>query len=378
MNSISEPESLVGFIRSLKARGLSQTEIQSQYNHFLEMKARSFGIPLHGSFELTPLCNLDCKMCYVHLDSSRFDRKDLVPVDVWKGLMKEAHASGMLKATLTGGECLTYDGFDELYLFLWNMGIAPVVLSNGLLIDGERAAFFKRYPPSLIQITVYGGSDDAYERVTGHRVFNRVYGNLELIREANLPVFITITPSRFMEGDLRLMIEAVSRLGIPYNINASLVTPRKNTGRAREDLSLDQYIELYRIRKELNHETAEEIDLKELPDESREGIKTVGFQCGGGRSSFVIKYDGTMSPCPSMDEISSSPLETGFQEAWRQINETVRNYMMPQECGDCVYSDRCLICPAMHKNAPVSGHCDPRICERTKKLVSAGFIPAPE
>lgn len=35
---------------------------------FLNFKARDKGIPISGSFELTPLCNLDCKMCYVHLN----------------------------------------------------------------------------------------------------------------------------------------------------------------------------------------------------------------------------------------------------------------------------------------------------------------------
>ena len=40
------------------------------YREFLAMiqeRTREADIPYSGSFELTPLCNLDCKMCYVHL-----------------------------------------------------------------------------------------------------------------------------------------------------------------------------------------------------------------------------------------------------------------------------------------------------------------------
>ena len=40
------------------------------YREFLAMiqeRTREADVPYGGSFELTPLCNLDCKMCYVHL-----------------------------------------------------------------------------------------------------------------------------------------------------------------------------------------------------------------------------------------------------------------------------------------------------------------------
>ena len=40
------------------------------YNRFIyeaTRKARENDTPISGYFELTPLCNLDCKMCYVHL-----------------------------------------------------------------------------------------------------------------------------------------------------------------------------------------------------------------------------------------------------------------------------------------------------------------------
>ena len=40
------------------------------YREFIAMmqeRTREADVPYSGSFELTPLCNLDCKMCYVHL-----------------------------------------------------------------------------------------------------------------------------------------------------------------------------------------------------------------------------------------------------------------------------------------------------------------------
>ena len=78
------------------------------FSRYLEKKAREKGVPLNGQFELTPLCNFDCKMCYVHLDGDQLKGREILPVPVWKELMTQAWKAGMVKAALTGGECLAY------------------------------------------------------------------------------------------------------------------------------------------------------------------------------------------------------------------------------------------------------------------------------
>lgn len=378
MNILFESRNTIELIKNLKTSGIPENEYKVHLDRYLEFKARRLGIPIYGRFELTPLCNFDCKMCYVHLNTSQFDECNLLTAETWKELISQAHEAGMIYAILTGGECLTYPGFDELYLFMYRKGIVPGVLSNGLLINEQRVSFFKKYPPKMIQVTMYGSSDDAYELVTGRRVFSIVYQNLKLLKRSGIPVSITITPSEYMEDDTRKTLEKVEELGIPYNINANLIPPRKNTGRKARDLSIDQYVELFKHRSYINHEILNPVDSAELPDESHEGKELYGLTCGAGRSSFAIKYDGKMCPCLSLDEIVADPLKDGFIKAWKQINNYANAYPLPTECGECVYYDRCLRCVAMHKNAPNPGHCDPRICERTKKLVSAGFIPIPK
>ena len=373
-----EPANLIELIKQLKDKGIPEEGYGVYYNRFLETKARKLKIPLSGSFELTPLCNLDCKMCYVHLSRDQFDQKDLLSVNIWKELIKQAHEAGMLNATLTGGECLTYSGFDELYLYLYELGIRPSLLSNGLLMDESRIQFFKKYPPGTIQISVYGSSEDAYEKVTGHRAFQTVLQNLHRLHEEKIPVKITITPNEFMEEDSRSFLKKVETWNIPYFINANLIPPRYNTGRALRDVPVDRYIELYKIQNEKTEKELIPVDPVDLPDLHHTESRQYGLVCGAGRSAFTIKYDGSMCPCSSFDEITVHPLEKGFLPAWKQLNEKVSKYPLPVECGGCIYFDRCLKCIAMHKNAPEQGHCDPRMCERTKKLICAGFIPVPE
>lgn len=375
---VKEPLNLIELIKQLEEKGTPEEDYEIYFNRYLEVKARRLNIPLSGSFELTPLCNLDCKMCYIHLSGDRFDQKKLLSVDTWKDLIQQSHEAGMLNATLTGGECLTYPGFDEVYLYLYDLGIRPGILSNGILMDEKRIRFFKHYPPRMIQVSVYGSSEDAYERVTGHRAFRTVCQNLFRLQEENIPVRITITPNEFMEEDIRAFLKKVETLNIPYFINANLIPPRKNTGRVLHDIPVDRYIELYKIQNEKTKKELIPVNPVDLPDQNHTGTKQYGLVCGAGRSAFTIKYDGNMCPCSSFDELTVHPIETGFLSAWKLLNKKVSQYPLPVECGSCIYFDRCLRCIAMHKNAPEEGHCDPRICERTRKLICAGFIPVPK
>ncbi len=377
MFNLENNNNLISFYKQLIDQNVPNKEYEKKIMTYLENKARIQAVPFYGHFELTPMCNLDCKMCYVHLNKHQFHQEQLLSVETWKELISQAQAAGMLRCSLTGGECLTYPGFDEVYLYLYNSGIIPNVLTNGVLLDDERIKFFKKYPPKLIQVSLYGSSNDAYEKVTGKRVFDSVYQNLLRARKEELPITISITPNAFMKEDVRSLLEIVDSIGGQYHINASLFVPRENTGRNKEDLTDEEYVDFYKICREIMHSPAEPLDDVELPDENHTSEKRYGIRCGAGRSSFAIMYDGSMCPCFSLGNIKVNALETGFQDAWKYINEAAKCYPIPAECVDCVYRDVCVICPGMHVNAPVFGHCDPRICERTKKMIKAGVFSMP-
>ena len=47
-------------------------------------KASKLGIPLHGVFELTPMCNMNCRMCYVRKSPEEVQREGgLIPAEKW-------------------------------------------------------------------------------------------------------------------------------------------------------------------------------------------------------------------------------------------------------------------------------------------------------
>ncbi|MBR2823299.1 MAG: radical SAM protein [Clostridia bacterium] len=362
---------------AMKEKGVSPDERYRRLNRYLEANARRNGIPLHGSLELTSFCNLDCKMCYVHPEKGMRAEAPLSP-ETWIRLIDEAREMGLLRVSLTGGECLTYPGFDDVYLHLYERGMKIRILTNGLLLDEKRIAFFRRYRPTSFQITLYGGDEAEYEAVTGHRVFGKMMDHLAMLKEAELPVSLSITPNPFMRQDVRPLLEAAARTGFPWQINSFLMPPRAETGRSGGDLPSDRYIEILRTATALRGEELTPADPAAVPPPSAAAAEPVrGTSCGAGRSSFAILHNGIMCPCVGLPDIRTEPLTVGFREAWNTLHEAAVNLPAPGECRGCAYEAQCTLCPANHRSA-APGHCDRRICDRTLKMVSAGLMRLPD
>lgn len=366
------PQNLGELLAYMQAAHIPPDQYKRYIDSFLERKARDNRIPLKGVFELTPLCNLDCKMCYVHFQTDAKDLGQLVPLSEWKRIMKEAHAQGMIRAVLTGGECLTYPGFKELYLYLTDMGVEVTILTNGVLLEGEILDLFMKRNPKSIQVSMYGSSEDAYEKVTGARVFERVRRNIQKVKERCLRISVSITPNVFMRGDVENLIRIAHEMKVPYTINAKLMPPRKETGRTLEDLSLNEYIKIYQYNKALcgAGTRGQEIEPEEIPYVEEE---LRGILCGAGRSTFCMRWDGRMYPCSGISDLSEKIIDHDFLSTWRKINKGADEYLIPRECPFCAYRKKCLQCVAMHA-AGEKGHCNPHICERTKGLIAAGLL----
>lgn len=369
------PSSLAELLAQLERDGIPDHQRYPAIRSYLNFRAREEGVPISGMFELTPLCNLDCKMCYVHLNKPQMHGAELLPAPVWIDLIRQAADAGMMYAKLTGGECLTYPGFREIYLYLHELGIETEILSNGILMDQDMAAFFQEHPPSAIQITLYGASEEAYERVTGHRAFSIVMENIERLRKYGLPLSVAVTPNAFMT-DGEEIVRLVRRMGLTPRINSGLMAPREQTGRKKEDAALDVYIEMLKLNDALGGgKDLTPCDEASLPEPGGAGsVQTYGVHCGAGRSGFSIAWNGIMRPCNTFPDIGENALELGFSEAWKRINARANRFPQPIECTSCEYEGICPRCVAEHASDVPVGHASPSICARTRRLVAEGFF----
>jgi MoaA/NifB/PqqE/SkfB family radical SAM enzyme len=72
-----------------------------EFHKEIQFKAVQLGIPVYGGFELTPRCNLQCKMCYVSDNNPK--NKELTTRE-WLQIGRDAAAAGALSVYLTGGD----------------------------------------------------------------------------------------------------------------------------------------------------------------------------------------------------------------------------------------------------------------------------------
>ena len=95
--NIGYPASLLDLLDELEQKGATAAEKATAMERYIEYKARINGVPMRGTLELTPLCNLDCKMCYVHLNKNQLanDCGSILSGKQWISIIEQAIENGL-------------------------------------------------------------------------------------------------------------------------------------------------------------------------------------------------------------------------------------------------------------------------------------------
>lgn len=368
---------LTSALKELEQQGISQEAPiwQRTFAHLLNWRARREAVPQCGIFELTPRCNLACKMCYVHLEKGQMKGARELPGSVWVSLMDEAMESGMMKAQLTGGEALLHPDFDDIYLHLYDRGIWISLLSNGLLLNRERVDFLKEHPPRSLQVTLYGSDDESYRHLTGRAVFGLARENILRAKEIRTGFSLSVTPGKYFPvEEVRRALQFAREENIRIQVNGDLTEPYVETGRELAGLEFgeDEYIEMCHMMREFYGREAH-VHAGELPKPVETAEPGRGVVCAAGRALFAINWRGEMRACLDLP-FKAYPLREGFRKSWEHIHEMAMDYPFPGECLSCAYVKLCTKCPVTHARGAAPGHADKRICGRAVRMVREGLV----
>ena len=279
----------------------------------------------------------------------------------------------MVFALLTGGEVMTYKGWEEIYKHLLDIGVYVRIKTNGLLLNEKNIDFFKKYTPYGINISVYGGSEDAYEAVTGFRVFSKVRENIELAKKANLPINIALTLSHHMLPYFKETIEYIYSTNLNCGMSPFPHQANENTGRNFNtyNVSLEEAISC--IEQKLELEYKKNGDLLKKTANYKDGDIKKGLLCGAGICSCCIGWDGYMHACANYRGLGYNAVEIGVKKAWKMLSKTVSSYEIPGQCCKCeLFKEKhCTFCPIEHgckfgEKFKVNNE----ICSRRKKIYS--------
>lgn len=334
-----------------------------QLSEFLYRKATRKKIPLSGTFELSPVCNFSCRMCYVRKTPREVlahDRK-VMTLEQWLEIAREARDAGLLYLLLTGGEPFLWPDFWTLYDELIAMGILISINTNGSLIDDAAIAHLKRLPPRRVNITLYGGCDETYERLCGAKhMFSRVDRAITGLIEAGIPVKLNCSLTPYNICDQEAIIRYAQDRDLVLNMVTYMFPPVRrdptqvgvNDRFTPEDAARFQ-LRCYRLQQgeERYREYLEKIrsgciqppGLDEYCYDPLDGT----IRCRAGKASFWITWDGWLSPCGLMTEPRVDLAGADFGPSWRALTELSAQTRLSGVCGKCPNQQVCHVCAAM-------------------------------
>ncbi|MBQ7416452.1 MAG: radical SAM protein [Oscillospiraceae bacterium] len=328
----------------------------STAERFLIMKAERHLIPITGSLELLPLCNLNCKMCYVRLSRPEMEAQGRMRTgEEWLALGRQMVRAGTLFLLLTGGEPLLHPDFKEIYLGLRKMGLILTINTNATLIDEDWADFFARNKPRRINITLYGASDVTYEGLCGCTDgCERVVRAVKLLRQRGVDVKIstTITPANV--EDLSAMLALAKTLDVPLHAETYVMPAARERSQPFEQQNrlLPEEAAVARIRglrggmgEEMFHQYRADT-LRRIDSYEPRQPEPCAVSCHGGKCSFTVNWQGMLRACVVTTLPEAPAFELGFQAAWQQVSREFNACRFCADCSVCRLRPICRVCAA--------------------------------
>ena len=329
------------------------------YNINLEQylceKATIEHIPINAILELTPLCNMNCDMCFVRLSSEEMKQRGrLRSADEWIALGKDMQAAGTMFVLLTGGEPLLHPEFKEIYMALKKMGMILTINTNGTLIDEQWADFFVKYPPRRINITLYGKDEHTYKELCHYQGgYEKTLNAIKLLQNRNISVKIngSITPSNV--NDLDALVSIVKEMKAVWKFDTYMYpasrersTVFSQNSRLTAEQAATVRVELLKNRMEKEDFCQFSVDFIKKANAKPGKCVSQPIACRAGRSSFIVNWQGNMRPCVMMSKPEIPVYKEGFKEAWYKIVKSTELIRLSPKCSECSLREVCQTCAA--------------------------------
>ena len=321
---------------------------------YLMERAKQMNIPMDGSLELLPLCNMNCDMCYVRLSRREMESQGRMRTgEEWLSLGQQMVKAGTLFLLLTGGEPLLHPDFKEIYCGLRKMGLILTVNTNGTLIDEAWADFFAEHKPRRINITLYGTDEKTYESLCHYRGgFEKVIRAVKLLRQRNVDVKLAGSMAKANAEDFLKMSAIAKELGVPMHIEPYMMPACRERNKPFDQQSRllpeeAAAVCLAYVKEYLSPEgfaAYRDDKLKKMNAFVPGDEIPCAPGCAAGRSSFAINWQGKMRPCVVASEPAADVFEEGFEESWKTVSSRFQQIRFCGKCSNCALRPVCRTC----------------------------------
>jgi radical SAM protein with 4Fe4S-binding SPASM domain len=317
-----------------------------EFSERLHNQAAAQRLPLTGSIEVTERCNLQCAHCYINLPvADREAHSRELPLSEWRRILDSIVDEGCLWLLLTGGEPFIRPDFLDLYDYAKRQGLLLTLFTNGTTLTPQIADHLAEWPPFSIEITLYGRSQEVYERVTGvPSSYARCMGGIELLLERGLPLKLKSMVMTLNQHELPQMEAFARELGLDYRFDPVLNLRLDGNGKPAACRISPEEVVALDLADGQRAKAWREFCAKFWGPPPQPDLL---YQCGAGHGTFHVDAGGQLSACMMARQPSFDLGRGTFHEGWHSFMPQVRAQKRTQQtaCRHCELISLCGQCP---------------------------------
>ncbi len=319
----------------------------------------------------TRRCNLNCVHCYMDSGACSDIEGELTTAEA-RAMIEDLAAFGAPVLLFSGGEPLMREDIFELAQYAKELGIRPVVSTNGTLIDKSTAARLKQSGFGYVGISLDGMREINDEFRQSKGAFDRALVGIENCIAIDQKVGLRLTMTRGNFRELPAILDLIGDIRIPRACFYHLVYSGRGRDLASEDLTADQKREALDLIMERARRFDEAGDgrdiltvdnhcdgiylylrlLKDDPDQAELVARLL--QANGGNRSGIgigsIGSTGNVHPDQFWRDCTLGNIrERPFSEIWRDLSHPIlaglrdRKPLLKGRCAqtNCKWIDLC-------------------------------------
>lgn len=304
-------------------------------------------LPKSVALELTYNCNHRCKFCSCpwYAPNTTYQKGKELTVTEWKMAIDKLYDKGVESFSISGGEVLLKEGFEDILAFIRREGIQrgfnhPIVLiSNGLAMREEYMSLFKELNIHLSM------SLPGYETFQDHTGVDNAEGVLHWFEVAKsygieATLNVTVTKKNYHE-----LFETISQ-GLIHGAHDILLNRFLPGGRGlayKEELALntEQVNGMLDIAEEVltyanrYGNVGTEIPICAIKDLEKYKRIHVGYQCAAAKGFFVVDPSGKIRTCNHSPRVVGHIFEKPIISDVDYWNMFTTSDYMPESCKGC-------------------------------------------
>jgi radical SAM protein with 4Fe4S-binding SPASM domain len=311
-------------------------------------------------FHLTERCNLKCRHCYQSGKVSEMDYREICrAIDNIKEAVQSWATEYDMETSpsfhFTGGEPLLRRELFQILDYARGAGFSIALMSNGTLIDNDKARRIKEARVSDVQISL-DGLEDTHDSLRGKGNFQRTLEGVRNLVSQGVDTNINLTVSRVNKGQADELVHLAEGLGVSAIAFSRLVPTGRGKGLSDQALTADEVADFYKgLRKHKGNDrvfVTSRDPLAAIPDMDEEIPQTempIGG-CAAGIFGVTITCDGTIMPCRRMDLPVGNIRTDSFRELWAEspvLWSLRKKESYHSGCNSCRYWSVCRGCRAI-------------------------------